>query len=366
MVVMCGTSRIGESMEKLALGNRLIGEGERPYIIAELASNHNGDMEIAKRLIKASKDAGADCVKFQSWSKETIFSKIKYFENYFLSDDYRNRPDCSLEKVVDEYSISENQLIEMSEYSASLGISMTSTPFSEREADFLVDVLKSPFIKIASMDLNNLPFLDYLGKKKIPIVLSTGMGTLSEIDQAIRTIERAGCNKIVILHCVAEYPPDDALIHLRKMKTLKMQYPKYEVGFSDHTLGITIPIAALALNATVVEKHITLDKNMEGWDHKVSATPDELSEIVTAAKRIFIALGSSRINVVESKKRREEFRRGAVAAKVLMSGHILKMEDVVFKRPARGVCPNELVYIIGRKLSRSLEADEIIQWEDLV
>lgn len=337
----------------------------KTYIIAELAANHNGDMEIAKKLIHESYKAGADCVKFQSWSKNSVFSKIKYQENHFIADDYRNRKDYTLESIVDAYSISENQLLEMKAYADSLGISMTSTPFSEKEADFLVDVLEAPFIKVASMDLNNLPFLSYLAKKKKPIVLSTGMGTLSEIDEAIRTIEDNGCDEIVILHCVAEYPPDDSLVHLRKMETLRKQYPQYKIGFSDHTLGTTITIAAIALGADLVEKHITLDKSMEGWDHKVSATPDELRSIVEAALRIPKALGSSRINVVESQERRIEFRRGAVATKDLEAGHVLTQEDITFKRPARGVRPDEVDYLYGRKVKTSLSFDDIIDWKDV-
>lgn len=342
-----------------------MGGGEPPFIIAELASNHNGDMDLAKRLIKASKEAGADCVKFQSWSKETIFSKIKYQENCFLADDYRDRSDYSLEQIVEAYSISEQQLLEMKAYADALGITIASTPFSAKEADFLVDALRAPFIKVASMDMNNLPFLEYLAGKGLPMIVSTGMGTLSEIDAAVRTIEQVGCRQIVLLHCVAEYPPGDDQVHLRKINTLKMQYPEYPIGFSDHTLGTAIPIAAIALGVAVVEKHITLDKTMQGWDHNASATPNELTSIVEAAKRIPLAMGSSRIDVVESKHRREEFRRGAVTTRPLKAGHILAREDIDFKRPGRGIRPDEAGYVIGRTLIRTLSSDEILSWKDL-
>ena len=143
-----------------------------PYIIAELGSNHNGDMELAKKLILEAKKAGADCVKFQSWSKDTIFSKIKYKENYFLADDYRNRTDTNLEKIVEEYSISEEELLKMKKFCEEVGIDFASTPFSKREVDFLVDVLQAPFIKVASMDLNNYPFLEYIAKKNKPIIIT--------------------------------------------------------------------------------------------------------------------------------------------------------------------------------------------------
>ena len=164
----------------------------KPYVIAELGSNHNGDMKLAKKLMLAAKQLGADCVKFQSWSKDTLFSKKKYEDNYFVADDYRNRTDYTLEEIVDAYSISEDELLEMKKFSNEVGIDCTSTPFSKKEVDFLVDKLESPFIKVASMDLNNYPYLQYVAKKGKPIVLSTGLSELYEIDRAIKTIEKEG------------------------------------------------------------------------------------------------------------------------------------------------------------------------------
>ncbi len=153
----------------------------KPYIIAELGSNHNGDMELAKRLIIEAKEAGADCVKFQSWSKDSIFAKKKYEDNYFIADDYRDRTDYTLEEIVDTYSISENELLEMKKFADEIGIDCTSTPFNKKEADFLVDKMDTPYIKVASMDLNNYPFLEYLAKKGKPIVISTGLSELYEM-----------------------------------------------------------------------------------------------------------------------------------------------------------------------------------------
>ena len=159
-----------------------------PYILAELGSNHNGDMKLAKRLIDKAKEAGADCVKFQSWSKDSIFSKKTYNDNYFVADDYRDRTDYTLEEIVEEYSISEDELIQMKNYADKVGIDCTSTPFSYREADFLVDKLNSPFIKVASMDLNNYPFLEYLANKNLPMIISTGLSEMYEIDKAIKQL----------------------------------------------------------------------------------------------------------------------------------------------------------------------------------
>jgi N-acetylneuraminate synthase len=162
----------------------------KPYIIAELGANHNGDMELAKKLIVQAKEAGADCVKFQSWTKDSVFARKKYEDNYFIADDYRDRTDYTLEEIVDAYSISEDELLEMKKFADEIGIDCTSTPFSKKETDFLVDKLESPFIKVASMDLNNYPFLEYLAKKNKPIVISTGLSELYEIDKAVKTIEK--------------------------------------------------------------------------------------------------------------------------------------------------------------------------------
>ena len=338
----------------------------KPYIIAELGSNHNGDMELAKKMIIQAKEAGADCVKFQSWSKDTIFSRKKYEENYFLADDYRNREDYSLEEIVEEYSISETEILEMKRFADEIGIDCTSTPFSEREVDFLVDELNAPFIKIASMDLNNYPFLEYVAKKGKPIVISTGLSELHEIDKAIKTIEEAGNKDIVILHCVSVYPPNDKEVNLNNIKSLMRIYPNYPIGFSDHTLGTEIPLGAVALGACIIEKHFTLDKNMEGWDHKVSATKDELEIIVKGSERINNALGSYRITSVENDERKQEFRRSIVLSRDMKKGEIITSKDLDFKRPGTGLKPELSEFIIGMKVNKDLKYDHILTKDDLI
>jgi len=338
----------------------------KPYIIAELGSNHNGDMALAKRMITEAKEAGADCVKFQSWSKDTIFAREKYDDNYFIADDYRDRNDFTLEEIVEEYSISDSELLDMKKFADEVGIDCSSTPFSKAEADFLVDKLESPFIKVASMDLNNLPFLDYLARKNLPIIISTGLSELYEIDKAIKTIELAGNTQIVILHCVSTYPPVDSDVHLNNMKTIMASYPEYCVGFSDHTIGIEIPLAAVAMGACLIEKHFTLDKNMEGWDHKVSATKDELEIIVKGSKRINDALGSYRISATESDEKKAEFRRSIVITRAMKAGDVLRFEDIDYKRPGTGIKPEMTDFIVGMKVNKDLAFDHILSKHDLV
>lgn len=323
-------------------------------------------MELAKRLIVEAKEAGADCVKFQSWSKDSIFSRKKYEDNYFVADDYRNRTDYTLEEIVEAYSISEEQLLEMKAFSDEIGIDCTSTPFSKKEADFLVDKMNTPFIKVASMDLNNYPFLAYLARKGKPMIISTGLSELFEIDRAVKTIENEGNRDIVILHCVATYPPVDSDINLNNIRTLMSTYPEYPIGFSDHSLGTAIPLASVALGACLIEKHFTLDKEMEGWDHKVSATKDEMKVIVENAGRITEALGSYRITATESDEKKREFRRSIVITRAMKKGEIITDADIDFKRPGGNFSPEMADFIIGRTVKNDLKTDHILTFDDII
>ncbi len=336
-----------------------------PYVVAELGSNHNGDMALARELIKKAKESGADCVKFQSWSKDTIFSGKVYKENRFLKDDYRQREDYTLEEIVEKFSVSESDLRKMKRYADEIGIDCISTPFSKREVDFLTDTLKVDFIKVASMDLNNYPFLGYIAKKGLPVALSTGLSTLSEIDKAVRTVESAGNDQIVILHCVSLYPPKDEEVNLNNIDTLRNIYP-YPIGFSDHTLGFSVPLAAAAKGACMIEKHFTIDKDLFGWDHKISATPDELGIICREAKRIHKALGSYRIVCEEPDERKEAFRRSIVAKRKIKKGDVVKKEDIDFKRPGSGLCPEYERLIVGRTAKKNIPYDKLIEFSDLV
>ncbi len=349
----------------MQIGKKRIGNFAEPYIIAELGANHNGDMQLAKRLIDQAKEMGCDCVKFQSWTKDSVFSKKVYEENTFLADDYRNRKDHTLESIVTAYSMSESQLRDMAAYCVKVGIDFSSTPFSPKETDFLVDGLKAAFVKVASMDLNNYPFLDYIARKRRPIVLSTGLSTLGEIDRAIETIEKTGNRDIAILHCVADYPPDDEAVNLNNIDMLRANYPDYPIGFSDHSLGTAIPIASFAKGICVLEKHFTLDKSMPGWDHKVSATPDEMREIVEAGRRIHTALGSYRRTIGAGEQgRKPAFRRSIVTTRPIKAGQKIERGDLDFKRPGTGIEPGNTEMVVGRVAKRDIPFDHILSNED--
>ena len=287
-------------------------EFSRPYVIAEIGANHNGDMDLAIKMIDIAKECGADCVKFQSWTKDSVFSKIVYEDNYFLQDDYRNRTDYTLEQIVDKYHIGVEQHRRLKAYCNSIGIEFTSTPFSKQEVDLLVDELDVPFVKVASMDLNNIPFLKYIAQKGKPVVISTGLCSLADVSDAVATLKENGCPDIYLLHCVSIYPPDDSQVNLNNIDLLRMAF-NLPTGYSDHTLGVIAPIMSIAKGVCIIEKHFTLDKNMVGWDHKVSANPEELKQICEAAEHGYLMSGSYEKIVNENEERRNAFQRSIVA-----------------------------------------------------
>lgn len=335
----------------------------RPYIIAEIGANHNGDLELAKKMILKAKECGADCVKFQSWSKDSIFSRSVYRDNYFLRDDYRNRTDYTLEEIVDKYSIGKKEHIALKEYCDELGIDFASTGFCKEEIDFLVDELNVPFIKVASMDVNNIPFLTYITGKKKPVVISTGLCELSDVVDAIKCLENNGCSQIVVLHCVSIYPPKDEEVNLNNIEMYKKLFD-YPIGYSDHTLGTIAPIMSLTMGVCMLEKHFTLDKDMEGWDHKISANPEELKEIAEAAIVGYKMLGSYNKIVSEDEERRNAFQRSIVAARNIKAGDIIREEDIDYKRPGNGISPKFYQFVIGKVAKRDIDYDEIIKMTD--
>lgn len=349
-------------MKVVKLGDVPVGAGQPPYVIAEVGSNHNGDMDLCRRLIDAAAAAGAHAVKFQSWSESSLIAKEEYERNPSYSD--KKKHFGSLREMVKAYQFTPAMHREADAYARARGIAFCSSVFSPEEAD-LLEGLNVPFYKIASMDAVNLPLLDYVARKGRPVIISTGMATLAEIERAVQTVHRAGNEQTVLLHCVSIYPPDYEMIHLRNIEMLSQAFD-VPVGFSDHTLGTAVPLAAIALGAAVIEKHFTLDKTMEGWDHAVSADPGELRVIVEEGKHIFTALGSRHRIVTDAELvKRRSFRRSLVARRALSRGHVIIEADLDAKRPGTGIGPDERAYVVGRTLARDLGEDELIRWKDL-
>jgi N-acetylneuraminate synthase len=336
----------------------------KPYIIAEIGANHNGDMDLAKQMIDEAVECGVDAVKFQSWTNKTLISREEYERNQKY-DDSPKKHFGSLEEMVDKYYLREEQHHLLKKYCDEKGVQFCSTPFSEQEVD-LLEELDVPFYKVASMDINNLRLLSYIAAKGKPVILSTGMSTIGEIEQAVKTVEEAGNNQIVILHCISIYPPQPEDIHLNNILMLQQMYPDYPIGFSDHTIGTSVPIASVALGAAVLEKHFTLDRDLPGWDHEVSANPEEMRYIVSESEIVSKSLGNyNRVVTQAEEDKKLKFRRSVVLTRNMEKGEVISKEDITFKRPGTHISPNQEEYVVGRKLNRDLKEDDILDWSYL-
>lgn len=346
----------------------------KPFVIAEIGSNHNGELELAKHLIDKAIACGADAVKFQSFDT-TLFSESCYEgdeRRQKLMDEspalkrFFTQVHPELKREMKTYMTPKEMFRAIKKYCDEKGIIFFCTPLDKGAVDFCVDELDMPMIKVASMDLNNYPFLDYLARKGKPLILSTGMSTFSEIVEAVETITKAGNEQLVILHCVSLYPPKDEIIQLNNLDLLRRVF-NFPIGYSDHSFGFSVPLAAIAKGACMIEKHFTIDKNLPGWDHKVSATPFELMTIVEEGNKIYRALGTGeRVVSKEELEKRHLFRRSIVVIRNMNKGEVIKETDLDFRRPGIGLEPKEVKHVIGRTLKNDLKADDLVRWEDLV
>ncbi len=327
----------------------IIGQNRAPYIVAEVNSSHNGDVETAKRMIDAAVDCGCDCVKFQSWSCDSLYSKSYYDENPIAK------------RFVKKFSLDEEQLLGIVGYCREKGIAFSSTPYSEKEVDFLVSI-NVPFIKIASMELNNPIFLRYIAKTGFPIVLSTGMGSLEEIRKAVEIIKNEGAENICLLHCISIYPAKPETINLNNILMLKKEFPECEVGFSDHSVGIEMASAAIALGACLIEKHLTLDKTRIGMDNQMATEPEEMKLLVNSCQNVKKAMGSfERIVSDDEMKQRTNMRRSLVYKRDMKAGDIMDEDDFEAKRPGTGIPPDEAYRVRGKRLVKDVLKDTLVK-----
>jgi N-acetylneuraminate synthase/N,N'-diacetyllegionaminate synthase len=336
-----------------------------PYIIAEAGVNHNGDINLAKNLIDIAYDSGADAVKFQTWKPGELTGQFAFKVDYLDKHTPKSETRFELSKRL---CLSYDAFRELKLYCEKVGIQFLSTPDGFESLDFLVDELDMPIIKIGSTELNHILFLEAVGKKDRPVILSTGLGTLDEVSLAIKALQRGGGKDlpITILQCTSEYPapPDEMNIYVIKTFLSSFNLP---VGLSDHSSGMEAAIASVALGASVIEKHFTIDKEMDGPDHSASLNPDELKEFVKVICRVKIMLGDGNKHPTKSeRKNMEGIRRSVVANRNLKAGLTLEMNDLICKRPGTGVSPSEIMLLVGRVLKRDLIRDEPINWEDLV
>jgi len=335
------------------------------FIIAEAGVNHNGDINLAKKLIEIAADAGADAIKFQTFKAENFISVVAEKAEYQKRSTNGNE---SQYEMIKKLELSDAEHYELLEHCNAYGILFLSSAFDLTSVDFL-DHLGIDIFKIPSGEITNLPYLKAIGRLNKSVIMSTGMADLSEVDDALNVLMSAGTEKkkITILHANTEYPTPMEDVNLKAMLHIKEVFG-VNVGYSDHTLGIEIPIAAVALGACVIEKHFTLDRTLPGPDHAASLEPLELKAMVAAIRNIEKALSGSGIKEMSKSELPNKVvaRKSIHLARSLKKGHILKEDDLIMKRPGDGISPVEVEKVTGRKIKRELSEEHKLSWEDLV
>ncbi|MFC4386551.1 N-acetylneuraminate synthase [Gracilibacillus marinus] len=327
------------------------------FIIAEAGVNHNGDMQLAKQLIDVASEAGADAVKFQSFKAEKLVTKTAKKAAY---QSKTTDADENQFNMIKKLELDMDKHIELKKYAENKGILFLSSPFDLESIDDL-NKLGIDLFKIPSGEITNLPYLRKIAKLNKPIIISTGMATLGEIEAALEVLKKNGASNITVLHCNTEYPTPMQDVNLLAMNTIKQSF-QVDVGYSDHTLGIEIPVAAVALGAKVIEKHFTLDKEMEGPDHAASLDPMELKEMVEKIRNVELALGNGiKQPSVSEKSNKEIVRKSIVANKKITKGEVLTEDNLTIKRPGDGISPMNWDQIIGTIATKDYEEDELIQ-----
>ena len=333
---------------------------DKVLIIAEAGVNHNGSLEIAKRLVDEASSAGVDIIKFQTFKAEKLVSKAAKQAEYQKKN--IGNGEESQYVMLKKLELSNNQHEELIAYCNLKNIRFFSTAFDMDSIDYLHS-LNLGLWKIPSGEITNYPYLKKIASYKEPVILSTGMCELSDIENAINVLVTNGVPKdiITILHCNTEYPTPMKDVNLKAMLEIKEKFG-VKIGYSDHTEGIEVPIAAVALGATVIEKHFTLDKNMEGPDHKASLEPSELKAMVKSIRNIEQALGTGHKTVSESERKNIEIaRKSIVAAKDIKEGDIFTEENITVKRPGNGISPMEWENVIGKVAKRNFQEEELIE-----
>ncbi len=327
-------------------------------IIAEAGVNHNGSIEIAKKLIDEAAVAGVDYVKFQTFKTENLVSKSARKATYQQQN--MSDADDSQFSMLKKLELSPRQHEELVEYCAQKGVKFFSTAFDLESIDYLAS-LRFGIWKIPSGEITNYPYIKKIARYEQPVIMSTGMCEMCEIRQAVDVLKQNGCSDITLLHCNTEYPTPMQDVNLRAMQTLAQEFG-VKVGYSDHTQGIEVPIAAVAMGAEVIEKHFTLDKTMDGPDHKASLEPDELKAMVSAIRNIEKALGSAEKCVSPSEAKNKAIaRKSIVAACEIKQGEVLTAENLAVKRPGNGISPMRWNEVLGQKAIRDFKEDELIE-----
>lgn len=346
----------------IKIGNRAVGTGFPAFIVAEIGINHNGDMNLAKKMIDAAVEAGVDSVKFQNYTTEDFLSA-----DTSLTYEYENDGQKVVESQFDMFKrceLSPQNVRELKEYCDKTGVIFHSTPTSKEGVDLLVrEGVK--VLKNGSDFLTNSSLLKHMAKTGLPVVIATGMASEDEIAEAVKSIRQTGNEKLIVLHCTSSYPTKPEHVNLRKMISISTEFDCLS-GFSDHSEGFAAAVGAVALGACWVEKHFTLDKNLPGPDHRFSSNQIEMTALVKSVREMEILLGTGELSPAESELLgREQYRLSCASARALNEGHILQEEDIVFRRPATGLPPSSLESILGKQLSRNVVPFQTLTLSDI-
>lgn len=330
---------------------------DKVLIIAEAGVNHNGDLETAKKLALTAKECGADIVKYQTANLDAFVSKYAGMAEYQKENTGK---ETSQKEMLKKLLLTYGEFVELAAYCKEIGIPFLSTPFDLGSVDFL-EKLGCDLWKIPSGEITNLPYLERIAGTHKKIILSTGMSTMQEVHDAMDVLKSCGAGEVVLLHCTTQYPAPYRNVNLKAMVTLKQEFG-CEVGYSDHTEGIEIPVAAVAMGATVIEKHFTLDRNMEGPDHKASLEPREFSAMVASIRNTEAALGSGEKKPAESEAGNMAVaRKSIIASRRIRKGEILGEDNLTTKRPGNGISPMRWYEVLGTAAVRDFQEDELIE-----
>ncbi|MBI3319050.1 MAG: N-acetylneuraminate synthase [Candidatus Omnitrophica bacterium] len=350
-------------IKPVRVAGRAIGPGRPCFVIAEAGVNHNGRLAVAKRLVDAAVGAKVDAVKFQTFTAERLVTATAPAARYQRRARSHSDGESQLE-MLKALELSPAAHRTLADYCQRRGIMFLSTPFDEASADLLA-ALRVPAFKIGSGELTNTPLLRHVARTRRPVILSTGMSSLEEVAGAVETLRTHGTCELVLLHCVSAYPADPADANLRAMDTLRRTF-QVPVGYSDHTRGTEVALAAVALGACVIEKHITLDRTLPGPDHQVSLEPHELGALVRAVRIVEQALGHGRKEPAMAEQEVARVaRKSLVVAADIPSGSTLTEALIAVKRPGTGIPPTQLSGVVGRQTRRALLAGEVLSWEDV-
>lgn len=346
---------------KLTLAGFTFPLPEHCLIITEAGVNHNGDVGLALALVDAAADAGADAVKFQTFRTEALVTARAEKAAYQVDNTGEGGSQMAM---LQRLELSPEDHVVIQQRCAERGITFLSTPFDEGSADLLAE-LGVPAFKLSSGDLTNLPFLRHVAKIGRPMIVSTGMADLAEVEAAVREIEATGLREIVLLHCVSNYPAPVEEVNLRAMDTMASAFG-YPVGYSDHTLGDEVSIAAAARGARVIEKHFTLDRELPGPDHRASLEPAEIAQLVRSIRNVEAALGDGQKRPTPSEMSTARVaRKSLVAGRAIAAGEVLAEADVAIRRPADGLPPRLITFVVGRRARRDLAAGDPITLAEL-